>query len=84
MNNGGSAFPYTIEEYAPYTKFFPGMTLLDFFAAKAMQHMAMPTTGKFDLNGNWKMEEVTQEVLDSMSRLSYRWAKSMLKAREEA
>jgi len=62
---------------------YDGMTLRDYLAAKAMQHMAMPTTGKFDLNGTWKMDEVTVEVLDSMSRLSYKWADCMLKAREE-
>ena len=74
-NNGGPAFPHTTEEYAPYTKFFPGITIRDYFAAKAMQ----------GLLSNPKLRD---EILKKggafggwIESSAYGWADAMLEAR---
>ena len=68
-NTGGAAFPKTpfIEIGTPQN----GMTLRDYFAAKAMQGMLAACTG-------WS--EAQQERL---AKCSYAMADAMLKAREE-
>ena len=52
------------------TPYNPGMTLRDYFAAKAMQGFAAMS----DVDGFSSVEE--------MAKMSYKWADAMLKARE--
>lgn len=59
------AFPETKEQHA----WFPGMTLRDYFAAKAMQGWAANSAG----NG---------ATSESAARWAYEMADAMLKARE--
>lgn len=67
--NGGSAFPCPeTENYSP--KF--GMSLRDYFAAKAMQ-------GFFTSRNTY----LDNDVIEAYARQSYVTADAMLKAREE-
>lgn len=69
-NTGGPAFPVTSDNYAnPESN---GMTLRDYFAAKAMQGFAA------DPEANWQ----DGTGLPGMARCAYQWADAMLKARE--
>ncbi len=67
---GGSAFPCTKEQHA----WFPGMTLRDYFAAKAMQGW-LSTYGA----------DVPQQSVraENIAMLAYEIADAMLKAREQ-
>ena len=74
INTGGPAFPN--EGFNGWGKPQEGMTLRDYFAAKAMQ--------------SYLMLEATQEVLGDelvspkqYCALFYQWADAMLKAREQ-
>ena len=68
MNTGGPAFPqtYVDKEYNPYMIDTTGMTLRDYFAAKAMQGMI--ANGESDLR--------------TLSQDAYISADAMLKARD--
>ena len=68
-NDGGQAFPYSSGT--------PGMSLRDYFAAKAMQ-ARMKNLGD---HGHQTKEEV-DECRASTARMSYEIADAMLKARE--
>jgi hypothetical protein len=76
-NTGGPAFPShgSMGEVA-----HEGMTLRDYFAAKAMAHMSLPTRG-FTGNNSWRIEEIDGSILEGLSAVAYRWADAMLKAR---
>lgn len=70
VNNGGPAFPSTepLQEQTPFFAHSNGMTLRDYFAAKAMQaliHVQVRTSQ-------------TQRV-----ETAYEWADAMLKARQK-
>ena len=71
-NDGGPAFP------SNYTTTFNGMSLRDYFAAKAMQGLisACNSEGIWTGCGDKKMN-------DNMAITAYMVADSMLKAREE-
>ena len=60
------AFPCEYDEYFPLGN---GMTLRDYFAAKAMQGFAAMS----DVDGFSSVEE--------MAKMSYKWADAMIKAR---
>jgi hypothetical protein len=62
---GGPAFPTGTA--------FQGMTLRDYFAAKAMQGFAA------DPEANWQ----DGSGLPGMARCAYQWADAMLEAREK-
>ena len=68
-NTGGPAFPYEERngEGAPYKDYF-GMTLRDYFAAKAMQGMLAENGGGAVRN-------------ETLAEFSYEIADAMLKAR---
>ena len=72
-DTGGPAFPVSTSnetnghQDGPNTWQFPGMTLRDYFAAKAMQGM---------MAGNWNTN------YDDWARHAYRLADAMIKARE--
>ena len=75
INDGGPAFP--CEEQIRYkgevcdTKTFPGMTLRDWFAGKALAGLVAQFEPRaFD----WRFDDAARE--------SYRFADAMLKARE--
>jgi len=84
-NNGGPAFPSKGKINRPRSQIYPnatgsevidvvntGMTLRDYFAAKAMQGLLAGTLSPTIL---WSQQE--------MAGLSYQMADAMLKAREE-
>ena len=77
-NTGGPAFPqtYVDKEYNPYMIDTTGMTLRDYFAAKAMTTMFYPAI----------MESIrTDEDLDCLkvAGFAHAMADAMLKAREQ-
>ena len=67
INTGGGAFPRNVDGH-----YFMGMTLRDYFAAKAMQGFAA------DPEANWQ----DGTGLPGMARCAYQWADAMLKQRE--
>ena len=74
---GGPAYPVsgTLER---------GVTMRDYFAAKAMQHMSLPTkvyNGRIGDN-SWRVEEMHSFPFEDMAKIAYLWADAMLKARE--
>lgn len=72
INTGGPAFPTENERQTGSNSWhFPGMTLRDYFAAKAMQGLqANPT------------DEVMKMGFDAIAQYAYKQADAMLKARE--
>lgn len=81
MNTGGPAFPGT--QYAngvQPTGFSQGMTLRDYFAAKAMQaNLTNPELMKVVTSS----EVIGAEFADRLANISYKYADAMLKARME-
>ena len=69
-NNGGSAFPTSnYQKIVPIsTGYSEGMTLRDYFAAKAMQSIAEARPNTF---------------IDAIAELAYKLADAMLEARKE-
>lgn len=66
---GGLAFPTTIHNYGDGMYSSEGMTLRDYFAAKAMQG---------DMNAG-----VTDNEMPAVAQRAYKMADAMLKAREQ-
>jgi len=74
MNTGGSAFPH--ENHLSHR----GMTLRDYFAAKAMQaNLTNPELMKVVTSS----EVIGAEFADRLANISYKYADAMLKARME-
>ena len=69
-NTGGPAFPHTEENGANSGDV--GMTLRDYFAAKAMQGLFASDTRDWNQEGEWEYRAIT----------SYKMADAMLKVRE--
>lgn len=68
---GGPAFPRVVEQPNGYMKAVEGMTLRDYFAAKAMQALA-------------SSPHATQEwINDHLTKSAWAMADAMLKAREQ-
>jgi hypothetical protein len=65
MNTGGPAFPFGTA--------FSGMTLRDFFAAKAMQGLLSDSPSSSDV----------ADAVNTLAHFSYTIADAMLKAREQ-
>jgi hypothetical protein len=62
-----------------------GMELRDYFAAKAMKYMGLPTkvySGRIGDN-SWSLEDMESFPYEAMSKVAYRWADAMMKAREQ-
>lgn len=76
-NNGGAAFPVAGSEHN-----YPieGMTLRDYFAAKALQGLCANPGGPFQANSMSGWAIVNCE-LDDIAKESYKLADAMLKAR---
>jgi len=71
INRGGPVFPQqTYGEWADGSPWFEGLSLRDYFAAKAMQSIIMSVDDKDDMSA-----PVTESA--------YKWADAMLKAREQ-
>lgn len=68
INDGGPAFPLDINGETIGATYM-GMTLRDYFAAKAMQGFAVDY-------------EKTFPSIDATAAAAYRWADAMLKARQ--
>lgn len=80
INTGGPAFPVPGLSNLPNDQFIwpeTGMTLRDYFAAKAMQGMWASDTDK------WQWLVGTPEGLASRAQNAYAMADAMLKARGE-
>lgn len=87
QNNGGPAFPVDAKvgangealEYqtGAFTSQFPGMTLRDYFAAKALPCAYMAWN-----EGYFGMNEDVSEAAKEMAGCAYQLADAMLKARE--
>jgi hypothetical protein len=74
-DNGGPAFPGSVcQDAIRPSGHNTGMTLRDYFAAKAMQGFAASDD---------RMVETWIDGLDSMARCAYQWADAMLKERGE-
>ena len=72
LNDGGGAFPRNVDGH-----YFMGMTLRDYFAAKALQSLMQNfLANKLDLKDpmNW---------MDGLAGDAYSMADAMLKAREQ-
>lgn len=78
-NDGGPAFPRTGDTVASRFKDFDlnGMSLRDYFAAKAMQSLALSCTGGLG------MTEAGEDALKEYAADAYRWADAMLEVRDE-
>ena len=74
-NNGGPAFPVSMgsDREGPNAWQFPGMTLRDYFAAKAMQGLVSGHFAKYGHEDYWSRPEIASEA--------YEIADAMLAAR---
>jgi hypothetical protein len=76
-NTGGPAFP---NEGGPGNLWNDkGMTLRDYFAAKAMQGWVQATTKPYVHAGEYQVELINE---DHITKEAYKMADAMLKARE--
>lgn len=59
------------------------MTLRDYFAAKAMKYMGLPTRVHSVRIGDdyWSLEDMDKFPYEAMSKVAYKWADAMLEAR---
>ena len=83
INDGGPAFPLPVEDMHCRSRFesgYGGMTLRDYFAAKAMQSMLLDTK---QFAGCGLGEAPLAAVPDIIAGWSYLMADAMLKARED-
>lgn len=90
INNGGPAFPTeNAHQSSASTWHHEGMTLRDYFAAKALQGDAASgdgfLTGPVEIKGHeaWA-EKSWQDDIYSKAKLYYQMADAMLRARGEA
>ena len=93
--DGGPAFPVSTqgrnEDAGPYghqdgpqTWQFPGITIRDYFAAKAMQAMLTATSADSDLpNLEYRRVSDGPTVAERLSTTAYDVADAMLRARED-
>ena len=82
IETGGPAFPLVAEAHEHVIS--TGMTLRDYFAAKAMQSLI---TGGFTDIGKEGIEanrQPFQNIEDLMAETSYKYADAMLKARSQS
>jgi hypothetical protein len=72
INRGGAVFPQpqNYGEWADGSPWFEGLSLRDYFAAKAMQSIIMSVDDKDDMSA-------------PITESAYKWADAMLKAREQ-
>lgn len=85
--DGGAAFPFVVQDVSQYQVHEQGMSLRDYFAAKAMQAIISSTQRKKErdkLNIAPEMVSMTTEEGNlfraATADLAYRYADDMLKA----
>jgi hypothetical protein len=83
-NTGGPAFPATSgwDSQGNWCRSYAdneGMTLRDYFAAKAMQGWVQATTKPYVHVGEYQVDSVSE---DHIAKIAYKMADAMLKARE--
>jgi hypothetical protein len=82
-NTGGPAFPQTeVDRDGVTVTQHSGMTLRDYFAAKAMQSLIAGSFTEIGQEGIEANRQPFQNIEDLMSETSYKYADAMLKARE--
>jgi hypothetical protein len=79
-NTGGPAFPTTQWGHGGEAD---GMTLRDYFAAKAMQSLIAGSFTDIGQEGIEANRQPFQNIEDLMTETAYKYADAMLKAREE-
>ncbi|MDR9051735.1 hypothetical protein [Burkholderia multivorans] len=100
INDGGPAFPtglkatriemaggrYEGTHVAEYAAAAPGITLRDYFAAKALQGLLADPSTNTAINSTDRdfIEREQQKFADLTARAAYRMADAMLRARGEA
>ncbi len=72
MKDGGPAFPVTIEPEPDVFKLLPGMSMRDYFAAKAMEGIVGGFVARTSVEMNYRV----------IANDAYRIADAMLQARE--
>jgi hypothetical protein len=78
MSDGGPAFPFTAKNLRDgYDEVYSGMSLRDYFAAKALQAIIGNQSALDELHKIVASEEQD----DSIARVAYGFADAMLKAR---
>ena len=87
IEDGGQAFPsYEViahdQDGEDIFGTFPGMTLRDYFAAKAMQSLIAGSFTDIGQDGIDANRHPFQNVEDLMAETSYKYADAMLKARQ--
>jgi hypothetical protein len=79
-NTGGPAFPLHNHGVQTLGLHITGMTLRDYFAAKAMQAWVQSTTKQHFHNGEYHVDHV---AVDRIAKTAYEMADAMLKARND-
>ena len=75
---GGPAFP--LQSFGPdFMPGYEGMTLRDYFAAKAMEAWILPTTKTYTHDGK---NQIGMLDVDLVAEYAFKQADAMLKARE--
>lgn len=80
-NDGGPAFPVTIEPEPDVYKLMPGMSLRDYFAAKAMELCDF----EYKFSSHWTRDEestINKNQCARSATFAYKIADAMLAARE--
>lgn len=88
-DNGGPAFPYTNipDEFDPVVQ-KSGMSLRDYFAAKAMQELMAAAFADVEAQSaarfiDERAQKAGAKPYDAIAELAYQMADAMLKAREQ-
>lgn len=84
MNDGGPAFPTTrhhMQNGLEWQEPMEGMSLRDYFAAKALEAMSLKDDGQFSIEAVRNKNDVLHA--DWVARAAYRYADAMLRARKK-
>jgi hypothetical protein len=81
QHTGGPAFPHQWDHGAAGIQSFSGMTLRDYFAAKAMQSLIAGSFTEIGQEGIEANRQPFQNIEDLMTETAYKYADAMLKAR---
>jgi hypothetical protein len=81
-NTGGPAFPVFPDTAIGHAGAFRGMTMRDYFAAKAMQSLIAGSFTEIGQEGIEANRQTFQNIEDLMAETSYKYADAMLRARE--
>lgn len=79
MNDGGLAFPFACQGPTTGPEFYYGMTLRDYFAAKALQGLLSDSIWMKSLSHNFPEQDITEKTATA----AYNFADAMLRARDK-